>query len=297
MRRLLGGLSVGRHRLRRAPGGRHVPPDRGAGPHLPRPRRAVDLLVHDDHGAEMIALAARHGRGLPAHAVPLPVPALAAFGHAEMMAALGAGFARVDILPGPRTELEPLAFRSRWPARLPGARPSACWTRPSPTLWRRRRARPCRTARTIRSCRSAPAARSRASPPPLHAARRSLPLPAGAPYGAVLVDRDACTLCLSCVSLCPSGALLDNPDRPELRFVEDACLQCGLCANICPEDAITLQPRMDLSPAALRPASSTRRSRRSAWNAAARSASPPRSSGSPRCWRTSIRCSAPKRPA
>ena len=78
-----------------------------------------------------------------------------------------------------------------------------------------------------------------------------LPLPEGAPYGAVLVDQDACTLCLSCVSLCPSGALGDNPDRPELRFQEDACLQCGLCANVCPEAAISLQPQLDLTPAAL----------------------------------------------
>ncbi len=71
-------------------------------------------------------------------------------------------------------------------------------------------------------------------------AEAPIDLPDGAPYGAVLVDTEACTLCLSCVSLCPSGALGDNPDMPQLRFQEDACLQCGLCANICPEDAITL---------------------------------------------------------
>jgi ferredoxin len=78
-----------------------------------------------------------------------------------------------------------------------------------------------------------------------------LPLPADAPYGAVLVNTDNCTLCLSCVSLCPSGALVDNPDLPQLRFQEDACLQCGLCANVCPEDAITYEPRLDLTDAAL----------------------------------------------
>ncbi|MEL7081769.1 MAG: 4Fe-4S binding protein, partial [Pseudomonadota bacterium] len=51
--------------------------------------------------------------------------------------------------------------------------------------------------------------------------------------------------------LCPSGALGDNPDMPQLRFQEDACLQCSLCASVCPEDAITLKPQMDLSKAAL----------------------------------------------
>ncbi len=77
------------------------------------------------------------------------------------------------------------------------------------------------------------------------------PLPAGAPYGAVLVNTDACTLCLSCVSLCPSGALGDNPDKPQLRFQEDACLQCGLYVSVCPENAITLKPQMDLTDGAL----------------------------------------------
>ena len=85
----------------------------------------------------------------------------------------------------------------------------------------------------------------------LHPGKESLPLPEGAPYGAVLVDTGACTLCLSCVSLCPSGALGDNPDLPQLRFQEDACLQCGLCANICPEDAITFEPRLNLADTAL----------------------------------------------
>ena len=76
-------------------------------------------------------------------------------------------------------------------------------------------------------------------------------LPENAPYGAIVVDTGACTLCLSCVSLCPSGALGDNPDMPQLRFQEDACLQCGLCSNICPENAITLQPQLNLADAAL----------------------------------------------
>ena len=78
-----------------------------------------------------------------------------------------------------------------------------------------------------------------------------LPLPDGAPYGAVLLDTEACTLCLACAPLCPSGALGDNPDRPELPFQKEACLQCGLCASFCPEDAITLEPRPNLADEAL----------------------------------------------
>jgi ferredoxin len=72
----------------------------------------------------------------------------------------------------------------------------------------------------------------------------ALPLPAGAPFGRVLVDIDRCTLCLSCIPACPTGALRDAPDRPTLSFVEDACVQCGLCAATCPETAIRLEPRL-----------------------------------------------------
>jgi ferredoxin len=76
----------------------------------------------------------------------------------------------------------------------------------------------------------------------------AIALPAAAPLGQVNVNTDRCTLCLSCVGACPSGALLDNAERPELRFIEKNCVQCGLCATTCPEDAITLDQRMLLTP-------------------------------------------------
>lgn len=80
------------------------------------------------------------------------------------------------------------------------------------------------------------------------AAAESIALPrAGSPFGQVIVDTGKCTLCLSCVGACPEGALADNPDRPQLRFIEKNCVQCGLCASTCPEDAITLQPRLWLA--------------------------------------------------
>jgi NAD-dependent dihydropyrimidine dehydrogenase PreA subunit/ribosomal protein L31 len=61
----------------------------------------------------------------------------------------------------------------------------------------------------------------------------------------VEIDVGGCTLCLSCVSACPAGALRDGPERPMLRFVEDACVQCGLCQATCPEKVITLKPQID----------------------------------------------------
>ena len=74
-----------------------------------------------------------------------------------------------------------------------------------------------------------------------------LPLAPGAPFGTVEVDTEGCTLCLACVSACPTGALLDNPDRPMLRFREEACVQCGLCRVTCPESVVALAPRLNFT--------------------------------------------------
>ena len=77
----------------------------------------------------------------------------------------------------------------------------------------------------------------------------AIALPAKAsPFGSLTVNLDTCTLCLSCVSACPASALQDNPDKPQLKFIEKNCVQCGLCASTCPEDAITLEPRLLLTP-------------------------------------------------
>jgi ferredoxin len=72
-------------------------------------------------------------------------------------------------------------------------------------------------------------------------------LDTGASFGGIDVDDGRCTLCLSCVSACPTHALADNSDQPMLRFTESLCVQCGLCAATCPEDAIQLVPRIDFA--------------------------------------------------
>ncbi|MBU3546982.1 4Fe-4S binding protein [Polynucleobacter sp. MWH-Jannik1A5] len=69
-------------------------------------------------------------------------------------------------------------------------------------------------------------------------------LPKSSLLGGLTINKDACTLCMSCVSSCPEGALLDNPDEPILSFIEKQCVQCGICAQTCPEHALTLAPRL-----------------------------------------------------
>ena len=213
---------------------------------------APRLLVVNEHGAEMISLAARFGRGLPADVLPLELEAMNTFGHAEILAALAAGFAHVSLLISPKVdravqerELTLAQAIAGDKATLldlndPDALSDALFGAEVPAPINEP-LRPMGTRRQI----TRQAARALAPEADM------LPLPDDAPYGAVLVDTDSCTLCLSCVSLCPSGALGDNPDLPQLRFQEDACLQCGLCANVCPEQAISYEPRLNLQPEAL----------------------------------------------
>ena len=44
--------------------------------------------------------------------------------------------------------------------------------------------------------------------------RRAIPLPAGAPFGALAVNKQTCTLCKACIGACPESALLDSPETP-----------------------------------------------------------------------------------
>jgi len=76
------------------------------------------------------------------------------------------------------------------------------------------------------------------------AAKEEIPLPRGAPYGTLTINKETCTLCKACVGACPEGALLDAQEVPALHFIERNCVQCGLCEKTCPEDAITLVPRL-----------------------------------------------------
>ena len=143
---------------------------------------------------------------------------------------------------------------SRWPSRSsPGsasARAASPRSRPTIPMRSAKACAPSRRASRRRrrraSCRSAASATCsvwrlrelhRAAPAPVDV----IALPAGAPFGAVEVNVEGCTLCLACVSACPTGALSADPERPMLRFSEDACVQCGLCKATCPEKVITLE--------------------------------------------------------
>jgi ferredoxin len=82
------------------------------------------------------------------------------------------------------------------------------------------------------------------------AAADIIALPAGSLFGAVKIAAEKCTLCASCVRICPAHALSLPGSTSQLAFTEANCLQCGLCVNVCPEKAVSLTPRFLTSGAA-----------------------------------------------
>jgi ferredoxin len=89
---------------------------------------------------------------------------------------------------------------------------------------------------------------SKTAAPVAAAPLTTIALPAaGSPLGAIKVNTASCTMCLSCVSSCPAGALKDNSELLQLQFIEKNCVQCRLCEQTCPENAIQLVPQLLLT--------------------------------------------------
>lgn len=227
------------------------------------------LLIHDeDHGGALIDALARYGEGLPANVLPFVVNEVTQVGPEALAAAFayGASAVRLVLRAKPRHDvvglrrtlalmdaiLAPLGFTGERVATIETDDPDLL----GDAL---RRVEAPAAASSPASFMAMGGKRDvlrfalqelqRVAPQPVEI----IPLPAGAPFGAVEVAVEGCTLCLSCVSACPTGALSDDPDRPMLRFAESACVQCGLCQATCPEKVISLVPRLDFAAARAAP--------------------------------------------
>ncbi len=226
------------------------------------------LLIHDaEHGIPLLSAMSRFGRGLPANVIPFEMHSATSAGHDILAAALTAGFRSITILVDPRKSGELNALNEEIQLidalldglelesgriRLvlendPDGLENVLYAGRTPAEIARSTFTPVGSKRDV--ARAAITLLARAGTP----RGEVIALPQSAPYGEIKIDTTTCTLCLACVSACPADALRDNPDKPQLRFVEAACVQCGICAATCPEDAIALTPRYNLAPDVMQP--------------------------------------------
>jgi len=219
------------------------------------------LLVHDgQHGTPLIDALARHGDGLPANVLPFAVNEVTQVGLEAIAAAFAYGTSAMRFLLRSEPRHDVTGLRQTLDMAdvilsglgLAGHRAGTIETDDPDALGTALREiedlAPVEKRATFRTVgkrrdllRFALSELHRVAPAPVDV----IALPAAAPVGAVTINVEGCTLCLSCVSACPTGALRDDPERPVLKFVEDACVQCGLCASTCPEKVITLKPQID----------------------------------------------------
>lgn len=219
------------------------------------------VLFHDvQHGEPLIEALARFGPGLPANVLPVAVNEITQLGVEAWTAPVAWGAVAVRALCTARPKHDPTGVHSNVTiANLLGqslgygAEICGLIEADDPDMLRsaldqmdtgsdaRNPATflPLGDKRSL--LRSTMIELHRAAPTPVD----RVALPAAAPFGGLDVNVEGCTLCLSCVSACPTGALSDSEDHPALFFAESACVQCGLCAATCPEKVITLAPRVD----------------------------------------------------
>ncbi|MGA7665350.1 MAG: 4Fe-4S binding protein [Pseudolabrys sp.] len=219
------------------------------------------VMFHDaEHGSALIDALARHGDGLPANVLPVEVNEITQVGLEAVAAAHAYGASAVRFLTRAKARHDIAGLKKTIALVQPvlaklgfdGVRVEAIETDDPDALGDALRGIATLEA-TAKPATFLPTGSKRElmrlSLRELHAAAPTpvdiVPLPEGAPFGTIEVRVEGCTLCLSCVSACPTGALSDDPERPVLRFAEDACVQCGLCKATCPEKVISLRPQID----------------------------------------------------
>jgi ferredoxin len=222
--------------------------------------QAVILFHDDDHGGALIDALARFGDGLPANVLPVEVNEVTQVGLEAVTAAFAYGASAVRFLTRTKPRHDVAGLGKTIALATPilnglgfaGARVATIETDDPDALGASLRAiNPMEGAAKPATfsavghkrdvVRLALRELAAVAPAPVDV----IALPEGAPFGTVEVNVAGCTLCLSCVSACPTGALSDDPEKPMLRFAEDACVQCGLCKATCPEKVISLKPQID----------------------------------------------------
>jgi ferredoxin len=54
----------------------------------------------------------------------------------------------------------------------------------------------------------------------------------------VTLNKERCTSCGACITVCPTGAFRPDPKTMEVLFDNEKCIACGLCIPACPPRAM-----------------------------------------------------------
>jgi ferredoxin len=222
------------------------------------------ILFHDATDGRAAVLAnGRKGKGLPARVIPMECFHVASIGIDLMLGAIAYGASQISILVTDRTAEGYIAATKRQMAYAQTIVNALGYEGKHFSLlenvgrvWE---LEPAATVAKAAGFNLSPEKRTTLDFAIDHLAKGKpqakdvIPLPSGAPFGSLLVNKQTCTLCKACIGACPEAALLDSPETPSLRFIERNCVQCGLCVETCPENAITLVPRLLLGTQAKEP--------------------------------------------
>jgi ferredoxin len=225
--------------------------------------RDACILFHDGQEGRLAVLnSGRRGKGLPARVIPIECFHVASIGMDLMLGALAYGASQVALLSTEKVAESYTVALARQTgyaqAIVNGLGYDGVHFAVLESVEKIWDLRPAASVAKAASFNLSPDKRTSLDFAIEHLAKDrqvlEIPLAAGAPFGALAVNKQTCTLCKACIGACPTSALLDSPETPSLRFIERNCVQCGLCADTCPEDAITLLPRLLLGAAAKTPA-------------------------------------------
>jgi ferredoxin len=219
-------------------------------------------LIHDSRGADLLAALDRFGPEIPAHILAVEVNEVTEIGIEAIAATFSWGAAAVALLTRahPRHGIEGLGRTLVLAEEVLdglgyGKQGLSLIQTDDPEILCERLANLPLACITSKPSTYLPTGRKRelqvnalrelhaAAPKPVEVIGFSLQ----AGFGRVQVDVANCTLCLACVSVCPTSALRDDPEKPALRFDEALCVQCGLCKATCPEKVIELEPRISFA--------------------------------------------------
>ena len=216
--------------------------------------RDACIVLHDGEGRNALLSYGRKGKGLPARAIPVECFHVASIGIDLMLGAMAYGASQVVVLSTEKvaegyvaalkkqmgyaqTIVNALGYAGRHFSVIEN--PADLWElEPAAMVAKAATFNLSADKRTTLDFAFAHLARNEA---------KTIPLAAGAPFGALAVNKQTCTLCKACIGACPESALVDATETPALRFIERNCVQCGLCVETCPENAISLLPRLNLA--------------------------------------------------